>query len=80
MKITYTVELRIPGKVQYGFYHINNIEMEVDVPKEFVVGYPDSDKVYLTPKGLAYLDETLNKKLREETTVEIDEDSVEEGW
>lgn len=81
MKMTYRVELRIPGKRKFGFYHLNNILIEVDIPDEYIVGYPNNgDIYYITPKGLAYLDNVLNEKLREESTVEIDEDSVEEGW
>ena len=80
MKIRLDVELRIPGRLAYQFFHIPNINLEVDMPDEFIVQYPNDDIIYLTTDGLAYLDRELCKVLREETVKDYEAKDIEEGW
>jgi len=80
-KIHVKTELRIPGKLSYSFFHIPEIDLEVDVPSEYVVGYPDDDGIiYLTPDGLAYLEQRLSTVLRKEKVDDYSEEDIEEGW
>ena len=79
MKLRLDIELRIPGRLSYQFFHVPNILVEVDIPDEYIVNYPNDDIIYLTTDGLAYLDQTLCQVLREEKVKYTDED-VEEGW
>ena len=78
--IRVNVELRIPGRLSYQFFHISPIPLEVSIPDEFIVNYPNDDIIYLTLSGLAYLDRELARVLREEKTKEYAEKDVEEGW
>ncbi len=77
-KMRFRTELRLPSKVQYGFFHIPDIHVEVDIPDEYVIGYPDCDIIYLTPDGLVYLERELIETIREEK--EYAEEDIEEGW
>ena len=74
-----SVELRMPGRLSYQFFHVPEINLEVSVPKEMVVQYPNDDIIYLTPDGLAYLDRELSTVLREEKPKISDKD-IEDGW
>ena len=80
MKKHFRLTLRIPGRLQYQFWEVHDIPVEVDLPDRHVVGYPNDAEEYLTPAGLRQLDEILTNAVRQESTVQIDEDSVEEGW
>lgn len=80
MKMHYRLILRIPGRLQYQFFEIQDVSVEVDIPSEHIVGYPNDETSYLTPKGLRHLDEVLTNAVREESTVQIKEEDVEEGW
>ena len=78
MKIRLDAELRVPGR-SYQFVHIPKVSLEVDIPDEYIVQYPNDDIIYLTPKGLAYLDQTLCQACSEKRVKYMDED-IEEGW
>jgi len=88
MKMHLNVTLRIPGRLQYQFFEIPDIGLEIDVPNEHVMGYPNDERSYLTPKGLSIVERELDRVLREESpskvkeeeVVEINDEDVEEGW
>lgn len=81
MKLYLNMKMRIQSKYKYQFFEIPEMGVEVNIPSEYVVGYPNDEQTYLTLDGLLHLEEELTSKLQNKSvSVEIKDENIEEGW